>query len=256
MLTDSNAVGFNIDVWESKMAKKLAANMNHYDTKALRITYVDSRVDSNTYKHLAAKLRISARKPFATAEKMFEVLQKAYGNVNQQHTAMNKFRDLKMTKNFNSFWAKFQVLASELDHNKATLISELKFKLTPLLSRAMAGGVSQPKNIYKYAKQCQETYQDLKDIESQTLVANFAENQYNQKTNTNANTNMGTNANAKMANRSKRPINSLYSHLFFAASNFAVAICPAYSKATRLTKEKIAKLQRKDQCFCYNHRGR
>ena len=39
-----------------------------------------------------------------------------------------------MTKDFNSFWAEIQVLASELDHNKFTLISELKFKLTLLLS--------------------------------------------------------------------------------------------------------------------------
>ena len=61
---------------------------------------------------------------------MFKVLQKAYGDVNQAYTAMNKFRDLKMTKDFNSFWAKFQILASKLDHNESTLISELKFKLT------------------------------------------------------------------------------------------------------------------------------
>ena len=63
---------------------------------------------------------------------------------------MNKFRDLKITKDFNSFWVKFQVLASELDHNEATLISELKYKLTLSLSRAMAGGVSQPKDIHEY----------------------------------------------------------------------------------------------------------
>ena len=107
---------------------------------------------------------------------MFEVLQMAYGNINWAHTAMNKFWDLKMTKDFNSFWAKFQVLASELDHNKSTLISELKFKLTLLLSWAMAGSVSWPKDIYKYTKQCQETYQDLKDIKIWTPTANFTGN--------------------------------------------------------------------------------
>ena len=140
------------------MAKKLVANTDHYNTKALRMAYVDSCVDGNAYKHLAARLRISARKLFATAEEMFEILKKAYSNVNQQHTVMNKFWNLKMTKDFNSFWADFQVLASELDHNKATLISELKYKLTPLLLQAMADGVSQPKDIHKYAKQYQEAY--------------------------------------------------------------------------------------------------
>ena len=116
------------------MVKKLTANANHYLTKTLRIAYVDSHVNGEAYKHLAARSRIGTRKPFATVEEMFKVLQKAYGDVNQKHTAMNKFQDLKMTKDFNSFWAKFQVLVSELDHNKAILISELKFKLTPLLS--------------------------------------------------------------------------------------------------------------------------
>ena len=39
---------------------------------------------------------------------------------------------------------------SKLDHNEATLISELKYKLTPSLSWAMAGDVSWPKDIYEY----------------------------------------------------------------------------------------------------------
>ena len=254
MLTDGNAAEFDINVWESKMTKKLAANTNHYNTKALCMAYVDSRMDGNAYKHLAARSRIGARRLFTIAEEMFKVLQKAYGNVNWQHTAMNKFWDLKMTKDFNSFWAKFQVLASELDYNKATLISELKYKLTLSLSQAMAGGISRPKDIHKYAKQCQEAYQDLKNIESQTPAANFAGNQYNQgETNTNVNTgtNMGMNVNAKMANHNKHLANFSYSRPSSVASNSAMAICLARSKATKLTKEKIAKLQHEDQCFHY-----
>ena len=183
------------------------------------------------------------------AEKMFKVLQKAYGDVDWQHMTMNKFRDLKMTKDFNSFWAKFQVLASELDHNKATLISELKYKLTLLLFQAMAGDVAWPKDIYKYAKQCQEAYQGLKDIKTRTSAANFAENWYNQGTNTNASTSINTNTNTKTANHSKHPINSLYSHLLSVASNPTMATYPTCSQATKLTKKKIAKLQSEDQYF-------
>ena len=76
------------------------------------------------------------------------------------------------------------------------------------------------------------------------LVANFARNQYNWGTNTNTNTN--TNANTKTVNCSECPINFSYSRLFFMTSNFVMAICPACSKATRLIKEEIAKLQRKN----------
>ena len=247
MLTDGHATGFNINVWESKMVKKLSANANHYPTEALCMVYVNSCVDGEVYKHLVAKSRIGAWKPFTTVEEMFEVLQKAYDNVNRAYTAMNKFRDLKMTKDFNSFWAELQVLASKLDYNKATLISELKYKLTPSLSRAMVGGVSQSTDIHEYMKQCQQTYQDLKDIKIQIPIANFAENQYNQKTNANTNTN--TNANAKTVNCNKRLANSSYSCPSSMVLNPVVTMHPVCSKLTRLTKEEIAKLQRKDWCF-------
>ena len=79
---DGNMTQFNIDVWKSKMAKKLAANADHYNTKALCIAYIDSCINGDAYKYLAARLKIGARKPFATAEEMFEGLQKVYGNVN------------------------------------------------------------------------------------------------------------------------------------------------------------------------------
>ena len=89
------------------MVKKLTANTDHYPTKALRMAYINSRMDGKAYKHLVARSKIDAWRSFAITEKMFEVLHKAYGNVNRAHTTMNKFQDLKMTKNFNSFWAEF-----------------------------------------------------------------------------------------------------------------------------------------------------
>ena len=74
MLTDGHAAGFDINMWKSKMVKKLTANINHYLTKTLRMAYVDSHVDKEAYKHLAARLKISAQKLFATTEEMFEIL--------------------------------------------------------------------------------------------------------------------------------------------------------------------------------------
>ena len=103
MLTNGHATGFDINVWKSKMVKKLTANANHYPTKVLRMAYVNSHVNRETYKYLTARSRISAQKLFVMAKKMFEVLQKAYGDINWKHTAINKFQDLKMTKDFNSF---------------------------------------------------------------------------------------------------------------------------------------------------------
>ena len=74
MLMDGHAAGFDIDMWESKIVKKLTTNIDHYPNKALCMTYVDSCVDREAYKHLAARSKIGARKPFATAKEMFKVL--------------------------------------------------------------------------------------------------------------------------------------------------------------------------------------
>ena len=60
MLTNGHTTEFNIDVWKSKMIKKLTANANHYPTKTLRMAYIDSYVDKEVYKHLAARSRIGA----------------------------------------------------------------------------------------------------------------------------------------------------------------------------------------------------
>ena len=241
MLTDGHATGIDINMWKSKMTKKLVDNANYYPIEALCMAYVDSCMDSNAYKHLTARSKIGARKSFATAEEMFEVLQKAYGNSNCAHMAANKFYDLKMTENFNSFWAKFQVLVSELDHSKAIFIGKLKYKLTLSLFQAITDSISRSTDIHEYAKQCQQAYQDLKDIEQQTPTVNSAGNQYNQRTNMNTST--STNVNTRTTSRqSDCPINSLYSHLPSVASNLTMAMRSARSKVTKLTKEEFAKL--------------
>ena len=135
-----------------------------------------------------------------------------------------------------------------MDHNEATLINELKYKLTPLLSQAIAGGVSRPKDIHEYAQQCQLAYQDLKDIKLRTPAANFGGNWYNRETNTNMSTSTNAKTTGPQTNRNKCPANSLYSRPSSVASNPA-STCSACSEATRLTWEKIAKLQCEDRCF-------
>ena len=112
----------------------------------------------------------------------------------------------------------------------------------------MADGVSQLKDIHEYAQQCQLAYQDLKDIELRTPAANFGGNRYNQRTNTNTSTSINTKTASPQANHNKRPVNSLYSRPPSVASNSA-SMRPACSEATRLTQEKITKLQREGYCF-------
>ena len=60
MLTNNHATSFDINVWESKMVKKLIANADHYPTEALRMAYVNSCVDREAYKYLVARSKIGA----------------------------------------------------------------------------------------------------------------------------------------------------------------------------------------------------
>ena len=60
MLMDGHVAEFDINVWESKMIKKLTVNADHYPTEALRMAYVNSHVNGEAYKHLAARSRIGA----------------------------------------------------------------------------------------------------------------------------------------------------------------------------------------------------
>lgn len=87
----------DIDARLGKMRRKLEANADHFPTEQMHIAYVESRVEEDAHKHIAARSRPEARNPFTTAEEVFAVLFKAYGDTNRKHTAMNKFRDLRMT---------------------------------------------------------------------------------------------------------------------------------------------------------------
>lgn len=69
-----------------------------------------------------------------------------------------------MTSNFSSFWAEFQVLALELKSHKSTLIIKMQQRLKPVLSRALIA-LSKLINLQVYAKQCQNTYRNLQDLD-------------------------------------------------------------------------------------------
>lgn len=231
----------DIDSWISKMTRKLHGNADHFSTETLKISYVDSRVEGDAWKHLEARLDLKSKKPFTNAEQMFDVLRKAYGDVNKKRTAMNKFRDLRMTKDFSSFWAEFQVLSSQLDHSESTLIDELKFKLTPALSRAMAGGVIRPTDLHEYAEQCQRAWQDLQDIDVRT--SSYARHGRT----TNANTSTNTRNQATTGQPSNQPTTSSYSRPPASASNQSrTRIRP---DETRLSAEDITRLRREERCF-------
>lgn len=183
----------------------------------MRITYVENLTESPAAKHLAARLRNNAPNRFTTAEEMFAVLQTAYGDTDKEHTARVKFQELRMTSDFSSFWAEFQVLASELKSHESTLIIEMQQKLTPALSRALAA-LPKPTNLQVYAEQCQNAYR---------------------------------NANSRGVAPSQptdRPATSLYARPPVATVPTA-AQPSARTDGARLSEGEIARLRREERCF-------
>lgn len=154
-----------IDDWLSKIRNKLLANSDHYPTEIIRIAYVETRVGGDAAKHLAPRLRLDARKPFTTAEEIFQYLERVYGDPNRKHTALTEFRKLRQgMKEFNGFWADFQRLSAELDHNEETLIEELRDKLSIEIQRQLATGEDDPADLYDFARRCQRIDQRLRDV--------------------------------------------------------------------------------------------
>ena len=68
----------NIDHWLAKRRSKLLANEDHMPTEILRKAYVENRVNGDAMRHMEARLRKGAVKPFETAEEMLELLERIY----------------------------------------------------------------------------------------------------------------------------------------------------------------------------------
>ena len=70
--------------WLAKMRSKLLANEDHMPTEILRKAYVENRVNGDAMRHIEARLRKGAAKPFETAEEMLELLERIYGDPNRK----------------------------------------------------------------------------------------------------------------------------------------------------------------------------
>ena len=224
----------DVDIWVGRMERKLEANADHWSTEAMRIAYVESRIGGKAVTHIAARLRKNAIKPIYKAEEILEVLTRAYGDPNKKQTAMSKFRTLIMTKEFNSFWADFQALASEIEYNEATLIQELSHKITPALSQAMLSAKI-PDDLHQYANQCEETYQKIKQL--QLRIGTSAERFTKRRT---------------PMDSAQLPTSSLY------AKRPVATTSPSRSSSTyragrsdevRLTPDELARLRKENRCF-------
>ena len=155
--------------WLAKMNRKMKIDEDLMDTLWRRMAYVMNCVGGTAFGHLEPCAQEHAwqhgPKPWKNSTEMLVYLERVFGDPNRRQNAKYKFRILYQEgQDFNSFWAKFLWLSSELDRNEATLISDLTHKLLLKMQFHLINRDEQSTNLFKYAERCQQVYQGLKDL--------------------------------------------------------------------------------------------
>ncbi|ELR10524.1 hypothetical protein GMDG_04799 [Pseudogymnoascus destructans 20631-21] len=105
ILTDGIEPAF--EDWVVKICLKLEANIDHFPTQTLQMSYIQSQLGG------------LAQKKFSNFWK------KVFSDPDQRHTAQTEYRKLYQRNNtFAVFWAEFQRLTTELDYSEETLPSK------------------------------------------------------------------------------------------------------------------------------------
>ena len=119
------------------------------------MAYVMNRMGGMAFGHLEPRAQENRlARPWKDLNEMLAYLKRVFGDPNRRQNAEYEFRVLYQTGNFNTFWAEFLWLSSELDRNKATLIRVLTHKLSLDMQFYLINGDEQPTDLFQYAKRC------------------------------------------------------------------------------------------------------
>jgi hypothetical protein len=144
--------------WLSTMQSKLEANVDWYSIERMTMTYVNIRLDEETYKHISARLNKNFSRRYLTINEIFEDLKRVYVDLNKMQTTMNAF--IRLTQidkyvKFHVFWNEFQRLMIEMNLLDHFLLIELKRKMFYKLQNVMSIEFNIIDDIYEFARQTQ-----------------------------------------------------------------------------------------------------
>jgi hypothetical protein len=114
------------------MQSKLKTNDDWYSIERMTMTYVSTKLDEETYKHIAIRLNKNSSRRYFTVNEVFDDLKKIYVDSNKMQTAMNAFTRLIQTNKyveFHVFWNEFQRFMKEINLSEHFLLIELKRKM-------------------------------------------------------------------------------------------------------------------------------
>ncbi len=80
--------------WLTIMQSKLKANENWYFIERMIMTYVNIKLNEETYKHISTRLNKTFARRYLIVNEMFENLKRVYADSNKMQTTMNAFTRL------------------------------------------------------------------------------------------------------------------------------------------------------------------
>ncbi len=141
--------------WLSIMQSKLKANENWYFIERMIMTYVNIKLNDETYKHIAARLNKNSLRRYLTVNEIFDDLKRIYVDLNKMQTIMNVFtRLIQMNKyaKFHVFWNEFQRLMKKMNLSEHFLFIELKRKMFYRVQNVMSFKFIIIDDIYELAR--------------------------------------------------------------------------------------------------------
>jgi hypothetical protein len=167
-----------IDDWLSVMQNKLKENANWFSIDVQKKTYVRIRIDDDAMKHLIFRFFKNSIKSYIISKKIFDDLYQIFDDSNRRTNVMKAYRRLKQMrsfKDFNTFWTKFQRLASDSElYNQKTLLEDLKDKMSYELQKAFATESYKATDLYEFVKMCRYTNQILRDVNNKSRREEFS----------------------------------------------------------------------------------
>ncbi len=142
--------------WLVVMQSKLKANKDWYLIERIIMTYVNTKLNEEAYKHISTRLNKTSARRYLIVNEMFENLKRVYADSNKMQTTMNAFtRLIQINKyaKFHVFWNGFQRLMKEMNLSKHFLLVELKRKMFYRLQNVMSFEFNIIDNIYERTRQ-------------------------------------------------------------------------------------------------------
>ncbi len=144
--------------WLSTMQSKLKANVDWYSIERMTMTYVNTRLDEETYKHISTRLNKNFSRRYLIINEIFENLKRVYVDLNKMQTTMNAFIQLIQINKyveFHVFWNEFQRFMIEMNLLDHFLLIELKRKMFYKLQNVIFIEFNIIDDIYELVQQTQ-----------------------------------------------------------------------------------------------------